>query len=444
MNVAHGVARNGDSMKPATARTEELRALLALDAISPLEKGLGEFSNLCDAAALAQLGWNLLREDLSLPAAVLYQDKLRHNLDWMKRFIAAYGMQLAPHGKTTMAPRLFQMQLQSGAWGITLATAQQTHAAYAHGVRRILMANQLVGKANMALIARMLRNSEFEFYCLVDSAALVDHLGSYFSAQGLRLNVLIELGVEGGRSGVRSAEQLGAVLAAVVRWHGTIALCGVELYEGVLHDEAAIRGFLQRAVDVTRELLAHGRFACTPAILSGAGSAWYDVVAEVFAAAAFGDAVEIVLRPGCYLTHDAGAYRTAQTRILANNPIARQMQQGLEPALHIWAYVQSIPEPGKAIVTMGRRDAAFDSGLPLPALHYRPGADSPSPVPGHWAITKLMDQHAFLQVAPQDDLRVGDMIGFDICHPCLTFDKWRALPIVDAEFTVVDVVQTFF
>jgi len=139
-----------------------------------------------------------------------------------------------------------------------------------------------------------------------------------------------------------------------------------------------------------------------------------------------------------------GNYRKAQERILANNPVARQMDEGLVTALHIWAYVQSIPEAEKAIVTMGRRDAAFDSGLPTPALHYRPGDAAPQAVPVHWTVTKLMDQHAFLQIAPGDDLRVGDMIGFDISHPCLTFDKWRTIMVVNSKYDVVDVVETFF
>jgi D-serine dehydratase len=56
----------------------------------------------------------------------------------------------------------------------------------------------------------------------------------------------------------------------------------------------------------------------------------------------------------------------------------------------------------------------------------------------------MMDQHAFLRIAAGDDLRVGDMVAFDISHPCLTFDKWRALPILDAEYNIVDIAQTFF
>jgi D-serine dehydratase len=120
------------------------------------------------------------------------------------------------------------------------------------------------------------------------------------------------------------------------------------------------------------------------------------------------------------------------------------MNSGLLPALQVWAYVQSVPEAEKAIVGMGKRDAAFDAGLPLPALHYRPGDAAPKAAPAHWTVTKMMDQHAYLQIATQDDLRVGDLIGFDIAHPCLTFDKWRTLPVLNAQYQVVDIVQTFF
>jgi D-serine dehydratase len=413
-------------------------------AISPLNKGLGLLHGSLEPGAITARGWNLLKEDLSLPCAVLYQEKLEQNLEWMRQFIEAYGMRLAPHGKTTMAPKLFHMQLRAGAWGITLATAQQTMAAWTYGVRRVLMANELVGKQNMAIIAHLLEDSDFEFYCLVDSAQGVEQLGSFFDAQGLRVNVLLEMGVAGGRTGVRDESQLEQVLTALAQWRHSVALCGVELYEGVLDDEQEIRAFLRRAVDTARDLATEGLFEHTPILLSGAGSAWYDVVAEEFAAARFDEPVEIVLRPGCYLTHDVGAYKKAQARIVANNPIARMMSAGLVPALHVWAYVQSVPETTRAIIGLGKRDVAFDAGLPTPALHYRPGDDAPTAVPAHWSLTKMMDQHAYMQVSAGDNLRVGDMIGFDISHPCLTFDKWRVMPVVNNEYQVVDVVETYF
>ena len=413
-------------------------------AIGVLNKGTALLEQPIAHDEIAGRGWNLLREDLTLPAAVLYEDALEHNLEWMRHFMDAYGARLAPHGKTTMAPQLFAMQLQAGAWGITLATAHQTQVAYAHGVRRVLMANQLIGKQNMAIVADFVRDPDFEFYCLIDSAEQVEQLGSYFSDCGAKLNVLLEVGVDGGRAGVRTREQLQSTLDALGKWSDAIALCGVEVYEGVLDNEVEIRAFLLHAVEVTKEIAAKKRFQRTPILLSGAGSAWYDVVAEVFSLQEFQEPVEVVLRPGCYLTHDVGAYRRAQDRILKSNPVARQMGAGLKTALQVWAYVQSVPEADKAIVGLGRRDAAFDSGLPVPALHFRPGSAAPHPVPANWIVTRMMDQHAYLQIAASDDIRPGDMIAFDIAHPCLTFDKWRVLALVNDAYDVVDLIQTFF
>lgn len=412
--------------------------------ISCANKGLGFLAHDVDPEQVAQLGWNLLREDLSLPVAVLHQDKMLQNLKWMQRFMTIYNVKLAPHGKTTMAPRLFNLQVAGGAWGITLATAHQTLVAWQHGLRRVLMANQLIGKQNMELVSHMIADPGFEFYCLVDSADAVHELGRFYSARGQCLRVLLEVGIAGGRCGVRDREQLNTVLDALNRWRGSILLSGVELYEGILAEENEIRAFLERAVAITKHLLATRLFERMPPLLSGAGSAWFDVVADVFTKTVFPEPVEIVLRPGCYLTHDAGFYREAQAKVLERNSLARDMFGKLQAALQVWAYVQSVPEESKAVIGIGKRDASFDLGLPFPAMRFRPGAQRPSPVPQHWAVTKLMDQHAYLQIAPDDDVRVGDMIGFDISHPCLTFDRWRTIPVVDSHYQVVDLVQTYF
>ena len=146
---------------------------------------------------------------------------------------------------------------------------------------------------------------------------------------------------------MRDAAQLQSVLAALDRWREHIALSGVEVYEGILNTEEAVRALLERAVDLTRQLLREHRFDRQPSVLSGAGSVWYDVVAEVFSAADLGDSVDIVLRPGCYLTHDAGVYRAgpatdrnAQPHRAAN---ARRPAAG-SPALGLCAIGAREPE----------------------------------------------------------------------------------------------------
>ncbi|MDT4817382.1 D-threonine aldolase [compost metagenome] len=410
-----------------------------------LTKGLGAAPDHCRLDDVGSLGWRVLDEEVSLPVAVLRQSRIEHNLEWMRQFIQRYGVQLAPHGKTTMSPALFHLQLAHGAWGITLATAPQVQAAYAHGIRRFLMANQLVGKANMAIISRLQQDPAFSFCCLVDSASNVDALGRHFAEAKQQVRVLIEYGVPGGRTGIRTLEQERELLEAIHRWPQSVRLVGTELYEGVLQDEEAIRRLLRHVLERTRQLASDGAFGEPEIILTGAGSAWFDVVAEEFAGQDIGQPLQVILRPGCYLTHDAGIYRDAEQRIRANNEIAREMGRSLLPALQVWAYVQSLPEPGMAIIALGKRDAAFDAGMPLASLHHRPGSGLPlSPAPADWRVTKMMDQHAFMTIPANADLQVGDMLAFDISHPCLTFDKWRHLLLVDDDYRVTGAVETLF
>lgn len=411
------------------------------------QKSLGLLTTPDEIAQVGNRKWNVLREDLSLPAALLVKSRLQHNLGWMAAFSQRYGVQLAPHGKTTMAPQLFRMQMEAGAWGITLATAHQCAVAQANGINRILMANELVGRVNCELISYVLASGT-ELYTLVDSADLVDQLGSFFAAKGQQLRVLLEIGTPGGRTGTRNAAQAAAVLERIAHWRNTILLCGLEVYEGVVKDESGVRAYLQHAADIARHLLQQNAFATgLKPLLTGAGSAWYDVVAEVFAP--LRNAFQVLLRPGCYVTSDAGMYRRAQHDITQRNSTARKvdMQCGgtLLSAMEVWAYVQSTPEPGLAIVGLGKRDAAFDAGLPAPVRHFRPGSmQHPAVAAADWTTSKLMDQHLYLATAVDADLRVGDMLAFEISHPCLTFDKWRYVTLVDDDYHVLDALPTFF
>ncbi|WP_332763169.1 amino acid deaminase [Pseudomonas koreensis] len=392
-----------------------------------------------DAAIGAQLA-----RDVSLPALVLHNQALEHNIRWMQKFVSDSGAELAPHGKTSMTPALFKRQLDAGAWGITLASATQTRAAYAHGVRRVLMANQLVGTANMALIADLLTDPAFEFHCMVDHPDNVADLGAYFASRGLKLNVMIEYGVVGGRCGCRSEQEV-IELAKAINAQPALALTGIEGYEGVIHGDHAVSGIREFAASLVRlavQLQDSGAFAIAKPIITASGSAWYDLIAESFETQNAAGRFLSVLRPGSYVAHDHGIYKDAQCCVLDRRS---DLHEGLRPALEVWAHVQSLPEPGFAVIALGKRDVAFDAGLPVPLLRYKAGA---VPASGDdvsaCKVTAVMDQHAFMTVAPGVELRVGDIISFGTSHPCLTFDKWRVGLLVDEQLTVIESMETCF
>jgi D-serine dehydratase len=398
-------------------------------------------------------GWNVLREDLPLPLAILKDSALSHNAEWMRRFTEMTGTLLCPHGKTSMSPQLFDRQLRAGAWGITAATVGQVQVMRRHRVGRIFLANQLVGRQNIRYIAEELqRDPEFDFYCLVDSAAGVQSLVSSLDDVALRrpLQVLLEVGQSGGRAGVRTREQALDVARAVHKSRA-LALRGVEGYEGILagSDAADMDRRIELLMNEMRNalcLLAQERlFAPGSILLSAGGSAYFDFPASRWRDLGIDENVEIVLRSGCYLTHDSHWLEQLHEGIRERMPQICQLGVGLQPALEIWAYVQSVPESGLLIATVGKRDCSYDIELPRVTQWHRPGeSDAPRPLSNGYRVLKLNDQHAYVQVPPGSPLRVGDMLTFGISHPCTTFDKWSLLPVVNDRYDVVDAVRTFF
>jgi len=406
--------------------------------------------------ALSAIGaqrWSLLGGDLPFPQAVLLDSALAHHHAWMRDFTAATGVLLAPHGKTTMAPQIFAQQLAAGAWGITVATVQQLGICVRHGVRRVLMANQLIGDAEIGgVVALQDSNRDLEVHFLVDSPAQLAAIEAALArrAPARKLSALVEVGVPGGRTGCRTHDEAIALARAVHR-SGNIALAGIECYEGLqvkgdsAADERRVGELLGRVRALALDCDREGLFAGPKVILTAGGSAAFDIVARELPMQ-LSLPVLTILRSGCYVTHDSGFYARLLEGVKARSGAAWQSRPGLRPALEVWSQVQSCPEPGLAILTMGKRDASYDIDLPIPRKHHRRGLDSsPRPAPADWKVTAMNDQHAYLRFGDDANApRVGDLVGCGISHPCSTFDRWRALFTVDDDYRVTGAVRTLF
>lgn len=432
-----------------------MKGLAELEAapLDPCTKGLPSGAGPLSIAEIGARGWSVLAGDLPLPAAVLKGSALEHNSRWMRRFVERSGAVIAPHGKTTMSPQLFHRQLEDGAWGITVATVGQLRVCREHGVSRVILANQLVGRAEICYVLEELhRDPGLELLCLVDSPEGVAILAEAARAHPIQrpLEVLLEGGFRGGRTGARDLDSALAVAEAVRDAAPHLALRGVEGFEGLIPGgtaeevEAGVTVFLDFLVRIAVECERRGAFAAGPVVLSAGGSAFYDLVVKRFAEAGLDREMRVITRSGCYLTQDDRIYRDAFELIRERTPEVEALGEGLRPALELWAHVQSRPEPGRAILTLGKRDCGFDAGFPIPLAWYRAGEhDAPRPLPEH-AVTALNDQHAFLALPPDSPLRIGDLVALGISHPCTTFDKWQLLYVVDDDYRVTSAVRTFF
>lgn len=400
--------------------------------------------------ALAGRGLNVLDGRLSYPVAVLRDSTVAHNIAWMREFVERAGALLAPHGKTTMSPQLFHAQLEAGAWAITLATVPQLQVAYRFGVRRVLLANQPVASADIESLAALLRDDPgFEAWVLVDSSAGAQRLQQTMQsiAPLRRLPVLVELGAAQGRTGVRGVDAALA-LAREVAAAPRLRLAGVEGYEGLwvgADREADLRrvdALLAQLVELTRRCDAERLFDGDEILLSAGGSAYFDRVAAAFAELRGSSRpLRRVLRSGCYLTSDHGFYRGLQQEMRTRHDAS--FRHGLQPALEVWAMVQSRPEPELALLTLGKRDASYDIDLPRPLCWHRPGDGAPRPL-REGRIARMNDQHAYLELPPEHPLQVGDLVATGISHPCTTFDKWPVLLTVDDGYRVTGAINTFF
>lgn len=410
-------------------------------------KGIPGSGTPITAAEIKAKRWNILRGDMMTPVAVLRQSALDHNRQWMRRFLAATGATFAPHGKTTMSPELFAMQIEDGAWGITAATAGHVRTYRRFGIDRIILANQLVGQADIAFVLdELAAHSTFDFICLADSAAGVRLLEEALIARpiGRPLRLFVELGMAGGRSGCRSDDDALAI-ARMIAASDHLALCGIEAFEGIVRGgpegEAAVSDIAARMVALAERCLEEALFAGRP-MLSAGGSAFFDIVASGLDV---GNRWDVLLRSGCYIVHDSEHYRLLFDRLTARSPLAASLGDGLRPALELWTCVQSRPEPTRIIAGLGKRDTSFDCTMPVPIAWARRGGEGGTmPLPRDHQCVRLDDQHAYLDVPEGAPLQVGDMIGFGISHPCTTFDRWRALYLIDDDFTVTGAIHTCF
>ena len=415
--------------------------------LHPHLKGFPTHAPAVELARVAQQGWQLLRGDLPFPLAVLRDSALQHNLTWMDQFCRARDISLAPHGKTTMSPELYRRQLDAGAWAISFATVYQAGIGISHGVRRALIANQVLQPADLDGLAHLMQvHPGVEVLFLVDSIAQVEAIERWRDARSAPVvfSVLLELGLAGQRTGCRTHEQALA-LAQRVRASTALRLVGVECYEGALatcdhdHDTRTVAALMQRLQALAQACDEADWFEGDEVVISAGGSALFDLVARDLRPRLSRPA-RGVLRSGCYLTHDHVQYR----KMLRCVGERLHLSQSLEPALEVLSVVQSCAEPGLAHLSMGKRDVSYDLDLPVPLWRAQPGDTQTQSVPAHWRVVALNDQHAHLRYDAHrpatEHPRVGEIVGSGISHPCTTFDKWRWMPVVDDAYRVIDAI----
>jgi len=434
-------------------------------------KGLAPGSNAASLDDIVRRRPSLFEGDFAPPVMTINRAAIDHNVATMARFCRDRGVDVAPHGKTSMAPQLWRRQLAAGAWGITVATPQQIAVCRQAKVPRVLLANELVDGATIEWLAgELAADPGFAFLCYVDSVAGVELLASAIDrATGRRtaqpaagsatgpttaggaarpFDLLVEVGFADGRTGCRTVDQVVEVARAAAA-HPTLRVVGTAGFEGGIGADltpavfVAVDDFLGRIHAAAAELVARDLVADPGGgvILSAGGSIFFDRAAEILTKPLPGGRhPHCVLRSGCYVTHDSGFY----ARMSPFSRPGADPAYTLRPALEAWGEILSHPEPGLALVGLGRRDVPFDLGMPRPALLRPTGSTRLFRDVSGCSVRALNDQHAFVDLADGVRVAPGDWMSFGISHPCTAFDKWRLVPEIDDEHRVLGFVETHF
>ncbi|WP_426622355.1 alanine racemase [Microbacterium sp. As-52] len=384
-------------------------------------------------------------EEFWTPLIVLDDAAMTANVATMAQWCAERGLALMPHGKTTMAPALWKRQRDAGALGITFATMGQVRTARDLGVDSVMLANAAVDRPALAWLAQELADPGFRFVSWVDSVATVETMEAALLSTAIPrpVDVCVELGGEGGRTGARSIAEAVRVAERIAA-SSVLRLAGVAGYEGSLaHDRspaalAAVRAYLQSQLELHSAITP--LYDAGELFVTAGGSAYFDVVADVWGTTARDDRTHFTLRSGAYIVHDDGFYRGISP--FDEGAVQAEDSPRFLNAMHAIARVVSAPEPGLALVDAGKRDLPYDEGLPIPRSWSRGVAGPWQPL--HGEVSAMNDQHSY--VRSEQSLAIGSVVRLGLSHPCTAFDKWRVLPVVESAGSdvVTGLVRTYF
>lgn len=433
---------------------ETLAAKIGPFDLLPGLRGIPIGTTVKDSVSVKGQGWHPADGAMSLPLLSLDLETYADNKAAMFEVCRTFDCEIAPHAKTPMSPVLARDLVENGAWGTSVADLRQAEVMLRHGLRRLLIANEIGGRCAAVRLARLLRAfPQAEVYLFVDSADLVAGLAEAWNDDaGLPpLNLLVEVGC--GRGGVNSNAELDRLLAVIGDLNeGRIALAGVAAYEGTANRPVEAE-FLANLDDLfsrvsyglkaVRRLVGDG----VPLILSMGGSSLFDHVITRCRSILDEDGnATLLLRSGACFFSDNGPIR-ARLRAIAGRgllgpEISGRIAGAFAPTLRLWAEVLSANGPNDVICGLGLRDVAHDQGVPKPLALWRGGKRLA--VLGEGAVvTKLNDQHAFVHV-PEHAVALGDVIEFGVNHPCTTIDKHDVIFGLDDKGAVSVVLRTFF
>ncbi|HPM81816.1 MAG TPA: DSD1 family PLP-dependent enzyme [Candidatus Anammoximicrobium sp.] len=341
--------------------------------------------------------------ELDTPTLLLDRAASDRNLARMATFFQDRPAKLRPHFKNHKCVTLARRQLAAGAVGMTCAKLGEAEALVEHGFPDVLIANQVVGDAKLARLARLALRARIGV--AIDHGDQAIAISNAATAAGAVVDLLVEVDIGMGRCGVAPGEPAVELAQRVAQLPG-VRFAGLQAFEGHLvnvPDRAErterAKAAMQQAIDTRRMLEAAG---VPVGCLSGCSSATYDSTGTMAGV----DEVQA----GTYATMDRQYHRLVPE---------------FEIALSVLVSVISRPGPDKAVLDLGVKGAGSEFGVP--AIRDFPDVEIPF---------FLAEEHTVVRNAP--DWPIGQVLHLIPSHACTTCNLYREM-VVHEDGRVVDV-----
>src|SRR5256885_1713166 len=332
-------------------------------------------------------------DDLATPFLYVDLDRMKRNIDAMAAAARELGVQLRPHAKTHKVPEIARLQIAAGASGVTLAKVSEAEVFADAGIDDLFIAYQIVSPAQLERLTRLARRARLR--CAVDSRAGAERLSTAATAAGIELQIMLEIDLGIGRTGVRAGVDAFALAQRVadlpgLRLIGIYGFRGFRAFaEGAEGREAWGRAEGEALVSAAADLRAIG----LPIVEVSAGS-----TPTALPAGSVGGVTEI--RPGQYLFGCA-------------NVVAQGAMPADEVALFARATVISRPADDRAVVDAGSKTLSTD-GPWEPGRGFGYLASDPST-----RVMSMWEEHGVLALGRDSErLRVGDRVSIVPNHVC--------------------------
>src|SRR5262252_9436998 len=157
----------------------------------------------------------MTRDDIPTPALLLDLDRFERNIRRMAAHARAAGKNLRPHAKTHRCPEIARRQVNAGALGVACAKLGEAEVMARAGVRGLLITTEVVAPAAIRRLMRLVSAAP-DTLVVIDNLANVADLGREAAADGVTLNVLVDVDVGTRRTGITPGEPALALARAAV------------------------------------------------------------------------------------------------------------------------------------------------------------------------------------------------------------------------------------